>query len=96
MEATTEFIKCDIGVNEIDFGCWPMGNSSKKEENYNCEVTTAKNLDICKKIEKEAKVPINSRRQNLKKPDIGHVNSYQHQVWSLPLYAARRNINGFF
>lgn len=81
MEATTE-LKCGVGVNEFDFGCWPTEHSS------------------CEKIEKEAKVSINYRRQNfsapLKKPAVGHINSYQRQVWSLPLYAARRSINGFF
>jgi hypothetical protein len=95
MEATIELKKCDVGVNKLDFGCWPMEYSSKKKRHHNCEVTSAKILDICEKIEKEAKVPINCSIP-LKKPDVDHINSYQRHVWSLPLYAARRNINGFF
>lgn len=98
MKMTAELVKYDIEVSALDLGCWPIGGSLKEKRNR--AVNTTKIADICEKIEKEAKVSTNCIRKicndSLKRPDTDYVDSYQRQIWSLPLYAVRRSITGFF
>jgi len=98
MKMTAELVKCGIEVSTLDLGCWPIGGLLKKKRN--CAVIATKITDICGKLEKEAEVSANcnreTRKDSLKRPDTDYVGSYQRLIWSLPLYAARRSITGFF
>ena len=98
MKMTAELVKCGIEVSALDPGCWSIGGSLKTKRNR--VVIDTKIADICEKLEKEAKVSTNcirkTRKDSLKRSDTDYVDSYQRLIWSLPLYAARRSITGFF
>jgi len=98
MKMTAELTKCDIELGTLGPDCWtimPIKDSLKKKEK--CVVTTTKITDICKRVEKETNIPKNHIVEVYKnsRKKSGE-DSYCHQIWSLPLYSARRSITGIF